>query len=277
MKKNFLKLQFAVFILASPLYIFSNSANTKQEWFGQWNMNHDGFAGTLTISGTKVDCATTLWCDMSISYVNSKGERINGSIERIDNNLQHMVFFLNFPGNRQKFDAYLFSWDKKNLAGTTYWGNQTFGFYAQKKAKTVQPVNARLTTLATDQPATTTQEDKPISKKILQGDTIEIRYSSGNIRWQFPGGYAIRFPDGTVRRASYLQTPEYVPPSAISDQNVIKWLSSVQQALLDMIKEELLNDQVSIDNILTKERQNQFNTYQVINNRFYFLNFLNNY
>ena len=277
MKKIFLKLQFAVFIIACPLYMFSNSANTKQEWFGQWNMNHDGFAGTLTISGTRVDCATTRWCDMSLSYVNSRGERLSGSIGMIDVNWQHMVFFINFPGNRQKFDAYLFSWDKQNLAGTTYWNNQTFGFYAQKKANTIQLVKPNITTLATDKPATTTQEDKPISKKILKGDTIEIRYSSGKIRWQFPGGFAIRLPDGTINRASYIQTPEYVPPSAVSDQNVIKWLSSVQTALLDMIKEELLNDQVSIDNILAKERQNQFNTYQIINNRFYFLNFLNNY
>jgi len=277
MKKIFLQLQFAVLIIACPLYIFSNSENTKQEWFGQWNMNHDGFAGTLTISGTKADCATTRWCDMSLSYVNSRGERLSGSIEMIDVNWQHMVFFINFPGNRQKFDAYLFSWDKQKLAGTTYWSNQTFGFYAQKKANTIQPANANITTLATDKPASTTQEDKPISKKILKGDTIEIRYSSGKIRWQFPGGYAIRLPDGTINRASYIQTPEYVPPSAISDQNVIKWLSSVQTALLDMIKEELLNDQVSIDNILAKERQNQFNSYQIINNRFYFLNFLNNY
>jgi hypothetical protein len=95
-------------------------------------MNHDGFAGTLTISDTKADCAGPLWCDMAISYVDNKGVRHIGRIERIDSKGQHLVFYLNFPGNRQKFDAFIFSWDKRKLAGTTYWGGSTFGFFATK-------------------------------------------------------------------------------------------------------------------------------------------------
>ena len=95
-------------------------------------MNHDGFAGTLNIMDTKVDCAGPLWCDMAINYVDNKGVRHSGRIERIDSKGQHMVFYINFPGNPQKFDAYIFSWDKGKLAGTTYWGGSTFGFYATK-------------------------------------------------------------------------------------------------------------------------------------------------
>ena len=44
-----------------------------------------------------------------------------------------MIFSLNFPNNTQKFDAYLFSWDKRKIAGVTYWGGRTFGFFALKK------------------------------------------------------------------------------------------------------------------------------------------------
>jgi hypothetical protein len=105
----------------------------KGEWFGQWAMNHDGFAGTLRIVDTKADCASSAWCDMAISYVDNKGVRHAGRIEKIDDKGQHMVFYINFPGNRQKFDAYIFSWDKQKLAGTTYWGGRTFGFYASKR------------------------------------------------------------------------------------------------------------------------------------------------
>jgi hypothetical protein len=43
-----------------------------------------------------------------------------------------MVFYIDFPDNRQKFDAYLFSWDKSKMAGTTYWGGRPFGFFATK-------------------------------------------------------------------------------------------------------------------------------------------------
>ncbi len=104
----------------------------KSEWFGNWSMNHDGFAGTLRITDRPVDCAGPIWCDMAISYVDNKGVTHRGAIATIDGNGQHMVFYISFPNNRQKFDAYIFSWDKRKMAGTTYWGGRTFGFYANK-------------------------------------------------------------------------------------------------------------------------------------------------
>jgi hypothetical protein len=94
-------------------------------------MNHDGLAGTLKI--IKTDCETTKLCEMAINYVNDKGIKYTGSIEKIEDKGQHMIFYLNFPGNRQKFDAYIFSWDKQKLAGITYWGGRNFGFYAVRK------------------------------------------------------------------------------------------------------------------------------------------------
>ena len=119
------------FLLLLPANTFADA--TKEEWFATWSMNHDGHAGTLIIMDTKVDCAGPLWCDMSIRYVDNKNVTHTGRIERIDNNGQRMVFYINFPGNRQKFDAFIFSWDKGKLAGTTYWGRRTFGFYAVKR------------------------------------------------------------------------------------------------------------------------------------------------
>lgn len=104
----------------------------KQEWYGNWAMNHDGHRGTLQITASKVDCASSARCDMVVRYRGSDGVMYRGEIERIDDHLQHMVLYINLPNNRQKFDAYLFSWDNRSLAGTTYWGGRTFGFYATK-------------------------------------------------------------------------------------------------------------------------------------------------
>ena len=129
----------AVFV-AFAAFVYTPAPVDKHEWYGQWNMNHDGHPGTLTISDSKADCATTPWCDMILSYSGKGGQRIQGSIDRIDDNLQHMVFYLHFPGNKQKFDAYIFSWDKINMAGTTYWNGRTFGFFANKK-KNIGRVN----------------------------------------------------------------------------------------------------------------------------------------
>jgi hypothetical protein len=96
-------------------------------------MNHDGRLGTLKISDSKADCATSAWCILVLSYTDHNGNQSSGSIQTIDSKWQHMVFFINFPQNSQKFDAYLFSWDKSKLAGVTYWGGRTFGFYAVKE------------------------------------------------------------------------------------------------------------------------------------------------
>lgn len=127
----------ATFLLFSMLLLLISAATlradaVKRDWFGEWRMSLDGRPGTLRISDTPADCASSPWCDMAISFVGGDGVRRRGTIERIDSNFQHMVFYLDFPGNRQKFDAYIFSWDKSKLAGTTYWGGRTFGFSANK-------------------------------------------------------------------------------------------------------------------------------------------------
>lgn len=110
----------------------ANADAMREDWFGAWAMNHDGHVGTLTIGDTKADCASTPWCDMSVRYVDSDGKTVRGTINRIDDHLQHMLFTVHFPGNEQRFDAFIFSWDKAKLAGLTYWGGRRFGFYAIK-------------------------------------------------------------------------------------------------------------------------------------------------
>lgn len=119
-----------VAIVIAPTVVLADAE--KHEWFGSWSMNHDGHAGTLDIHDIKADCASPAWCDMSLSYIDGNGTRLAGKILTIDDHSQHMRFQISFPGSNQTFDAYLFSWDKGKLAGTTRWGNRTFGFFATK-------------------------------------------------------------------------------------------------------------------------------------------------
>jgi hypothetical protein len=128
-----LKKLISILLLSLLFYTCNSFADAvKQDWYGIYAMNHDGWKGELKISEIKADCAGPIWCDMALSYKNHKGESISGEITKIDDKNQHMTFYLNFPNNKQKFDAYIFSWDKKSIAGTTYWGGRTFGFYAIK-------------------------------------------------------------------------------------------------------------------------------------------------
>jgi len=120
----------AVLILFLPHLAYSEIKPT--DWIGTYQMNHDGWRGTLVISDSKSGCTTSPWCSFVVSYINDKGVSNTGTIDAIDQQGQHMVFYLDFPENKQKFDGYIFSWDKSKMAGTTYWHGRTFGFYALK-------------------------------------------------------------------------------------------------------------------------------------------------
>jgi len=102
------------------------------EWIGQYTMNRDGYVGTLSNHDSKQDCAATPWCHLVVRYTDSKGSVLPVKIDTIDQKFQHMVFHINFPNDTQKFDAYLFSWDKTKMDRITYWGGRTFGFFATK-------------------------------------------------------------------------------------------------------------------------------------------------
>jgi hypothetical protein len=131
MKGRSFLIAMTIMLLFLPCSAFADAE--IHDWIGTYNMNHDGWVGILNIADSKMDCATTQWCSLVLTYVDSSGVKHKGKIEMIDQSWQHMVFHINFPDNEQKFDAYLFSWDKRRIAGTTYWGGRTFGFYAIKK------------------------------------------------------------------------------------------------------------------------------------------------
>lgn len=132
---HFVKL--AVLVLLFPPLAYSDI--NPADWLGKYQMNHDGWPGTLVISDSKSGCTTSPWCSFVISYIDNKGVSHTGAIDVIDQQGQHMIFNLNFPGNTQRFDGYIFSWDKNKMAGITYWHGRTFGFYALKTGPASKP------------------------------------------------------------------------------------------------------------------------------------------
>ncbi len=151
----------------------------KSEWFGSWQMNHDGHVGTLVITDSRVDCATTPWCDMVLSYTGN-GQSFSGKIVTIGDRWQHIAFEISFPGNQQKFDGYIFSGNKNIIAGTTYWGGRTFGFYATKK-KPPPPEGATATEKRVGGPQTLKELRELASRlkpELLLGDRSNKPYFS---------------------------------------------------------------------------------------------------
>ena len=128
------RLIISIFTLISAVFVTSNVLADARvsDWIGSYGFNHDGHLGTLDIRDSKIDCNTTPWCHLRVSYRNSNGQRYTGDITWMSKNGQNLKFSLNFPGNRQPFNAFIFSWDKSKIAGTTIWKKKTFGFYGIK-------------------------------------------------------------------------------------------------------------------------------------------------
>src|SRR6266568_8736596 len=97
-----------LFFLCWPTRVFADAQIS--DWVGQYTMNHDGFVGKLEILNARRKCNTLAWCALILRYTDAKAVPSIGRIESVDQNFQHMVFYLEFPGNPQRFDAYLFSW-----------------------------------------------------------------------------------------------------------------------------------------------------------------------
>lgn len=130
--KKIIQLLILACLLALPR---TASADAKiEDWLAQWEFNLDGQSGTLDVHDTKVDCASTPWCGFALVLTDAHGKKTFGTIKKIDDKFQHMSFTVKFDKNDQPFEAYLFSWDKTKMAGTTVWGGRTFGFSATKKA-----------------------------------------------------------------------------------------------------------------------------------------------
>jgi hypothetical protein len=245
------------------------------EWFGEYAMNHDGFQGTLRIQDSKRDCATPAWCHLLASYVDKDGVTRPVSIRMMDQAWQHMVFYIAFPGNTQRFDGYLMSWDKSRVAGTTVWEGRTFGFFAVKRASAMVPVDVRpLGRGRVARPpfvaeGTGTGSGSPPAgkKKITANGEVEIVLPDGTRQLSKPGqcGWTTIFPDGTRSTAQCSQVPMATPP--FPDPVSAQWLDAHSSSLLEIIRSLLGNDQASIDNYMRTNESPSMGIYDRIRMR----------
>ena len=124
-------------VIADRQPIAGTSGSTSESgWIGSWDMDHDGWQGTLTITGlTTIPLGflppVTL---VEASYKASDGtvSAVTGTVDAADS--QHLQLTIDFPGNSQPFQLYKFSLEQDNAAGTTVWAGSTFGVRLHKNA-----------------------------------------------------------------------------------------------------------------------------------------------
>lgn len=113
----------------------------RAHWMGTWNMDHDGWRGTLNFrrhtnyrndnDGAPIRLGS--YVRDGVTY------DVNGHFE---NNFSHCVFYIAPDGKRvqpgtevgQRFDMYCFSWDIQHCAGRTTSGGQPFGALLSRPA-----------------------------------------------------------------------------------------------------------------------------------------------
>jgi hypothetical protein len=228
------------------------------DWIGEYTMNHDGIPGRLTIADSKKGCRTTPWCHIVLSYLTREGQRRTGRIDRIDDRAQHMVFSIQFPGNLQRFDAYLMSWDKAKIAGTTVWEGRTFGFYAVRSSATNAPDGP---------PANAQPIPQGQSRRSIRSDgTVETLYADGTRKLTRPGqcGSTTIHPNGTTSSVQCAQVPPAALPSP-PDGVTQNWLDAHNESLMGVLHAYL--DQSGINNYLSNFERGSVSIYEKIAKR----------
>jgi hypothetical protein len=117
---------------------------------GTWDMDHDGWKGTLVIDriwNSRVEkdgsCGYPVWSIAGV-YTGQDGTQIamTGKIGGRDPNDRNpgckrkdtkVSFTVAFAGNNQSFEGYVFGWTRSAMAGYTWWHDRPFGWYAKKR------------------------------------------------------------------------------------------------------------------------------------------------
>jgi Papain family cysteine protease len=102
-------------------------------WIGTWDMEHDGWRGTLEITGfSDLPLLAFTITTVAASYIASDGSvlAVTGTLDQAAPH--HLNLSIAFPGNNQTFDLFRHTWELDNFAGLTYWGGQTFGVQGHK-------------------------------------------------------------------------------------------------------------------------------------------------
>ena len=250
------------------------------DWPGVYTMNHDGHVGTLTITNVGTPCTVSQRCHLDISYKDSNGQTVPGRITQIDQNFQHIVFYILFSGNSQRFDAYLFSWDKTKMAGTTVWQGQTFGMLATKDGPELHaaaPLSHRADAMVVPGVSHGSSSIGPVpgaggrchptgkpTTSINSNGVIELHYPDGSVQSGVGCNSFITCPDGTKIPPSctLAQAQPPTPPAMPNDDKTKTWLEYHNDSLWAILTGLLANDQNSIQNYKNSYEKGNLTLYQ---------------
>jgi hypothetical protein len=113
----------------------SQGTSAQNDWIGSWAMDHDGWQGTLTITGfNTIEFPFGELTTVQASYTAANGtvSAVTGTLD--PNDQQHLFLTIAFAGNEQPFSVYRFSWETDNAAGNTAWSGTAFGVRLHKNA-----------------------------------------------------------------------------------------------------------------------------------------------
>ena len=235
-------------VVLFPLLLRGDAS--REDWVGDYSINHDGHVGTLSVFASAAGCRSPQCPGLGVRYTDENGATYSGTASALDDNGQHLAFTLEFPGNAQRFDVYIFSFDKTKLAGTTVWGGRVFGVMATrnnlKRAAIMAAEKPKMTkgqsatqVLTPQAPATGSPTGTP-QKMLMPDGSIELRYPDGTIKTKRIGGcgWNIRYPDGRVQNAQCLfdQVIQVIPPDPPAGTSQANWLNSQDDDLLNILK-----------------------------------------
>jgi len=250
-------LRLTLLLLVLPLLLHADAS--RQDWLGEFAMNHDGHLGTLRIMASKRKCPTSSCPGLDVQYIDDHGTAYSGSVNALDDSGQHMSFTIGFPGNSQVFNVYIFSFDKTKLAGTTVLGGRTFGVLATKSGgpspmllgeaakyptKNMNPkaqvVGKGAGVIAP--PYSGTPAGTPT--RVLSTDgSLELHYPDGTVMSKHLRGcgWNVRYPDGRFVPAEclYAQVIPVIPPPPPSGSKEEVWLKGQDDELLSILQELL--------------------------------------
>lgn len=97
------------------------------DFLGVWNLNHDGWRGTLTITAVN-----PLTGAISATYKNMDGQ-IFTVTGKVAPNKRSVSFTVPFnTGAPQPFTGHIYSWERGIMSGTTRWNGKDFGWAAYR-------------------------------------------------------------------------------------------------------------------------------------------------
>lgn len=148
----------------------------KQDFYGTWAMNHDGWTGKLVLRGAGAPGA------LMGEYVGGDGQvrAVKGTAES-----HKVVLTIDLKGTTgtaddQAFEGYLFTQNRSAMAGTTKYAGAAYGWYALKESGETRlpppPV------VSTDHPDPSGPADDPV----VVSSSGEIRLSVAKTEWN-PG------------------------------------------------------------------------------------------